>query len=220
MITTTKANAVGYWDQVWKDHGRRQAWHYPHPVVRRTEPLLRKNGVRIVLDLGAGIGRHSIYLSDLGYSVIALDGSYNGLAFIDAHARQRGISIYPLQSGIDHLSFQSGSIDAVLCWDTLYHGEPDEVVQRLLEIRRVLRPKGILQATMLSKENGLYGKGDRIAPHTYVLENTRDKAHAHFYCSRRELMELLKGYRLLDMGHVDYGSYTDAYHWLFVAQRQ
>jgi SAM-dependent methyltransferase len=220
LITQTKRGVVGYWDQIWQDHRRRQAWHHPHPVVRQTEPLFRKYGVHRILDLGAGVGRHSIFLSESGYSVIALDASTKGLTFIDTYARSRGRPIHPLQSGLDHLSFQSGSMDAVLCWDTLYHGIPEEVDQRLQEIGRILKPSGILQATMLSKDNGLYGKGDRIAPHTYVLGDNRDKAHPHFYCSRRELMELLKGYRILDIGHVDYGSYADAYHWLFLALKK
>jgi hypothetical protein len=83
----------------------------------------------------------------------------------------------------------------------------------------VLKSDGLLLATMLSKDNGMYGKGKRVAAHTYVSDGVSDKAHPHFYCDKTELKHLLAGYRLLKLEHEDYGSYPQAYHWLFVARK-
>jgi hypothetical protein len=65
----------------------------------------------------------------------------------------------------------------------------------------------------------LYGKGERIAANTYVSDGVSDKAHPHFYCDDVELKHLLAGYRILVLEHEDYGSYPQAYHWLFAARK-
>lgn len=192
---------------------------HPHPFICQNEVLLRQDGVGKILDLGAGIGRHSIYLAAKGYSVCALDGSTSGLRVVREQAHRHGLQIDILQSGLDHLPYKNHSVDAVVCWDTLYHGLPEDITGRLTEIRRVLRPNGLLLATMLSKDNGLYGKGECIAAHTYVSDGVSDKAHPHFYCDNAELKHLLAGYRILVLEHEDYGSYPQAYHWLLAARK-
>jgi SAM-dependent methyltransferase len=214
-----KRNTVGYWDQIWQDDTRRSGWMQPHPFICRNEILLRNEGVGRILDLGAGIGRHSIYLAARGYTVCALDGSASGLRVIREQARRHSLRIELLQSGLDHLPHQNQSVGAAICWDTLYHGLPGQIAGRIKEIGRVLKPGGLLLASMLSKNNGLYGKGERIAASTYVSDGVSDKAHPHFYSDDAELKHLLAGYRILVLEHEDYGSYPQAYHWLFAAHK-
>jgi SAM-dependent methyltransferase len=219
LTSSDKRNAVGYWDQIWQDGTRRSGWMQPHPFIRQNETLLRRDGVGTILDLGAGIGRHSIYLAARGYTVCALDGSASGLRVIREQARRRGLRIELQKSSLDHLPYKNQSMDATVCWDTLYHGLPEEITGRIKELGRVLKTGGLLLASMLSKDNGLYGKGERIAAHTYVSEGVGDKAHPHFYCDNAELKHLLADYRILVMDHKDYGSYPRAYHWLFAARK-
>jgi hypothetical protein len=51
----------------------------------------------------------------------------------------------------------------------VYHGLPANIARRFEEIKRVLKPGGLPLASMLSKANGMYHKGTRIAPHTSDL---------------------------------------------------
>ena len=110
------------------------------------------------------------------------------------------------------------SCDYVLAWNVIYHGDRDVVRQCLGEIRRVLKPGGIYQGTMLSKRNGRFGKGKEVAPNTFVIHDESDKAHPHFYCDAAELVGLFQGFELqslLDLPHQKPGSY----HWHLVADR-
>nr|WP_298689631.1 class I SAM-dependent methyltransferase [uncultured Dongia sp.] len=116
------------------------------------------------------------------------------------------------------LPLPDASCDYVLAWNVIYHGDRDVVRQCLDEIRRVLKPGGIYQGTMLSKRNGRYGKGEEVAPNTFVIHEESDKAHAHFYCNAAELVDLYQGFELqslIDRPHQKPGSY----HWHLVADR-
>jgi SAM-dependent methyltransferase len=219
-MSTEKRNAVGYWERIWQDGARRRNWLQPHPFICQNEMLLRRDGAGRILDLGAGIGRHSIYLAVKGYAVCALDGSASGLREIRKQARRHGLRIDFQQAGLDHLPYIDQAADAVVCWDTLYHGLPWDIAGRFKEIHRVMKPGGLLLATMLSKDNGLYRKGRRITAHTYVSDGVGDKAHPHFYCDNEQLIHLLAGYRILSLEHADYGTYPHAYHWLLVARKR
>ena len=97
------------------------------------------------------------------------------------------------------LPFADDAFDYLLSFNVIYHGDPNIVSRALAEIRRVLRPGGtwILQLTMLSKRNVNYGRGDEIAPDTFVDRTADDdKVHPHFYCNAGELMVLLQGFEL------------------------
>jgi SAM-dependent methyltransferase len=54
----------------------------PSPWVRRFAPLIRPNGR--VLDFAAGNGRHTIFLRQLGYAVVAVDRDIAALTLLPA----------------------------------------------------------------------------------------------------------------------------------------
>jgi hypothetical protein len=87
----------------------------------------------------------------------------------------------------------------------------------------VLKPGGSYQGTMLSKRNVKYGKGEEVAPNTFVDAaidpDDSDKIHPHFYCKAAELVELFAEFELLsliDQEHAKPGSW----HWHMVAERR
>jgi SAM-dependent methyltransferase len=220
LESVKEPTAVDYWDKVWRDHQRRLPWRKPHPYVKSTLPLLRQAGVQRILDLGAGFGRHALFFAGLGFQQVhALDGSAGGLTALRREAHQRNLRVHTYQGDLDDLPYQSGGMDYVLCWDTIYHGLPQDVARRIQEIRRVLKPNGIFQGTLLSKANSRYGQGMRVAPDTYVLPHDRDKGHPHYYCNEQEVIRQLAGFRLVSLDQVDYPAYSQAYHWLFVTQK-
>ena len=121
------------------------------------------------------------------------------------------------------LPFADGAFDYVLAFNVLYHGDPTIVHAAIAEIRRVLKPGGTFQGTMLSKRNAGYGLGTEIAPDTFVRDagddlDDSDKVHPHFYCNAMELVALYAGFELhslKDAVHRQPGSW----HWHLVAER-
>src|SRR5262249_55875250 len=71
--------------------------------------------------------------------------------------------------------------------------------RRLGEIWHVLRPGGLLQATVLSTRDANYGIGRAIAPDTFVIDRVERKGHPHCYCDAATLVALLTGFDLLTL---------------------
>ena len=67
------------WDVHWREAPDDNRWTRPEPQVVDILPLLRDRGVRRVLDLGSGLGRHSLLLAAEGYEVVGVDASPAGL---------------------------------------------------------------------------------------------------------------------------------------------
>ena len=139
-MATAFTTAIEAWDKRWSTAEGRAAWLDPDPDVRALLPELKARGARTALDLGCGVGRHSLFLVEHGLGVEAIDGSAAGLAVVRATARARSVSLGLRQGTADALPFDDGSFDFVLSWNVIYHGTLGDVGRRLAEIWRVLKP--------------------------------------------------------------------------------
>ena len=210
-----KETATAYleWDRRWKTEEGRNNWLDPEPEVIAVTRRLRNRGVSRVLDLGCGVGRHSILLASLGFSVVAFDASSNGIAF--ARSRAKADGIFFLIGLMSELPFGNCSFDYVLAWNVIYHGNRSIVGQSLREIRRILKPGGFFQGTMLSKTDHRYGRGRAIEPDTYISEG---EGHPHFFCNASGLAELFAEFDLIRL--VDCTNQaTETNHWHFLVKR-
>ena len=177
-----------------------------------------ERGARRALDLGCGVGRHALALAGIGFEVDALDGSESGLADLGRSASDLGLQVRTHHGLMTDLPFADGEFDYLLSFNVIYHGDPEIVARTLAEIRRVLRPGGTLQLTMLSKRNVNYGMGEEIAPNTFVDPGADDdKVHPHFYCNAGELVSLLQGFEIVSL--FDNEHKPGHWHWHAVAER-
>jgi 2-polyprenyl-3-methyl-5-hydroxy-6-metoxy-1,4-benzoquinol methylase len=96
------------------------------------------------LDIGCGIGQHSIRLKQRGYDVVAADYSLDRVQAVTAHLRDVGLADIPVgcEDLVDGLSYPSQSFDAILCWGVLMH--IPEIEPAMLELVRVLKPSSRL----------------------------------------------------------------------------
>jgi 2-polyprenyl-6-hydroxyphenyl methylase/3-demethylubiquinone-9 3-methyltransferase len=89
-----------------------------------------------VLDLGCGKGRFAQRLRDEGFDVVGLDLSAAMLAAAPPWPRVRGSA--------RRLPFREESFDGVIAIEMFEHLHPDSIGTVLAEVRRVLRPGGIV----------------------------------------------------------------------------
>ena len=98
-----------------------------------------------VLDIGCGIGAHSVRLAQHGFNVVAADFSPDRVAAAKSYVQAQGmgkqiqVQEEDLQTG---LSFPSQSFDGVLCWGVLMHIHQNE--RAMSELVRVTREKGTI----------------------------------------------------------------------------
>ena len=173
-----------------------------------------------MLDIGTGIGRHALFYARLGFEVFAADASATGLEEVKRSAESENLEIDVRLAPFTELPFEDASLDHVLAWNVLYHGDGQVVATALGECRRVLRPKGTFQLTMLSKRHRAFGIGREIRPDTFVDEASRgDKDHPHFYVDALGLSGMLEraGFEPLVLADVDQDTRA-GFHWEVLAE--
>ena len=218
MRAEETATAHRAWNEQWKSETGRRDWLKPESEVKEMAELLRNIGALTAMDLGCGIGRHSLFLASLGFSVFALDASDAGVDFARSVALTQMQPVHFLTGSITDLPCADESFDYLLAWNVIYHGNRDAVQKSLSEIRRVLRPGGIFQGTMLSKKNRFFGQGREIAADTFVFDGEVDKSHPHFYCNQAELADLFDPMELLRVNDREQER-PGSYHLHFVAMK-
>ena len=209
-----------YWDQWWGEAKHRARWSEPEPSVMSLAGRLKARGAVQVLDVGTGIGRHALAYARLGFEVFATDASAKGLDEVARSAKADGTDVDIRLAPFTDLPFETASMDHVLAWNVLYHGDGDVVARAFGECRRVLRQNGSVQLTMLSKRHRAFGIGREIRPDTFVDEASHgDKDHPHFYVDAAGLTASLDhaGFQVLSLADVDQDG-SGGFHWEAVAE--
>lgn len=111
------------------------------------ETLTRES---VVLELGAGGGRHTVRLTSLSDFVLAIDVSSVALSLLQRRTKFRG---RPVCADIESLPIADSSVDVVAAAGSLSYGEPAIVDA---EIRRVLKPGGSLVIVDSLNGNPIY----------------------------------------------------------------
>jgi len=206
------------WEERWASDAGRAGWLAPEPEVMQAVALLRQRAASRVLDLGCGVGRHTRLLAHAGFETHGADASPNGLSY--ARTQPFGERIQWIRADFATVPFAALAFDYVLAWNVIYHGDREIASRALAEIRRVLRPGGLLQFTMLSKRNSLYGQGRAVATDTYVADtDDEEKRHPHYYCDAEGLGGLMNGFEPLQLLDREQGK-PGSWHWVVLAERR
>ncbi|MFF6888934.1 class I SAM-dependent methyltransferase [Streptomyces sp. NPDC012421] len=120
-------------------------------------------GVREVLELGAGHGRDALYFAREGFTVQATDFSPVGLEQLREAARAQDIAgrvTTAVHDVREALPLPDASVDAVFAHMLLCMAlSTDEIRAAVGEIRRVLRPGGVLVYTVRHTGDAHHGAG-------------------------------------------------------------
>lgn len=200
-----------YWDDLWHSRGEPAAWSQPDAWVVAGLQSLHDHGVTTTLDVGCGVGRHTALLARQGFDSHGIDKGMAALARTREAAQDLRVSV--TVGDITALPYRSASFDFVLAFNVNYHADEDGLRQAVAEVRRVLRPGGLYQATMLSKRNREYGRGIEISANTFRQPDaTDDKVHPHLYTDAEDLLRLHEGFDLLSAVDAEQST-AGSFHW-------
>lgn len=108
--------------------------------ARNIMQLLNERGIKLMWEVGAGNGNVAIPLKNFGFTVIGIEPLISGTRSL----AKSGLMAY--QGTLSDLALPSSSIEAIGIFDVIEHLEdPSDV---LTEIRRVLKPGGVLIITV------------------------------------------------------------------------
>jgi 2-polyprenyl-3-methyl-5-hydroxy-6-metoxy-1,4-benzoquinol methylase len=106
-------------------------------ILQALGPLSQKN----ICDLGCGMGEAALYFASRGAKVSALDISDSMLQVLKAEASERGLTIDTRQGSAMATAFSDATFDIVYAANLLHHVDKEIT---LLEIKRILKPGGVL----------------------------------------------------------------------------
>lgn len=129
----------------WDSTMKRQSQIFTNLIAARLG-----DGKQKVLDCACGIGTQSIGLAAAGHDVVASDISPMAARRAAHEAARRGVALSPVIADMRGLPFDTGRFDVVVCVDNaLAHLLTDrDMSAAAAELRRVLRPGGLLVATI------------------------------------------------------------------------
>ncbi|MFL2836757.1 MAG: class I SAM-dependent methyltransferase [Alphaproteobacteria bacterium] len=102
------------WNNVWADERGRIDWMVPEPFITSKVSYLKDNGVKEILDLGSGIGRHSLELAKAGFKVSAIDASETGIAYLNEMITKYDLkNIDAFIGSFTNIPYDENSFDAI-----------------------------------------------------------------------------------------------------------
>ena len=166
--------------------------------------IFKGKNIKKIIELGAGLGRDTIFFAKNSISVEALDYSPQAIKIINRKAVENQLSNYISANLFDirkKLPFKSNSVQA--CFShMLYCMALSSYELRNLnnEILRILKPGGINIYTVRNTTDGDYKNGVYIGEELY--EN--DGFIVHFF-SKNKIKELSNGFDIIKIENFEEG---------------
>ena len=123
----------------------------------------------VLLDLGCGSGRDAADLKRRGYRVVGIDRT----AALLAYARRRASALSLIRADIRHLPVGPGTIDGIWAAASLMHLPKSAARQVLVAWHRLVRPDGLLAATVTHGVESIVRTG--WAPGRYFARWTKEE---------------------------------------------
>ncbi len=178
----------------------------PSFPAKKAIELFKEHKIKKIIELGAGLGRDTIFFAKNSIHVEALDYSSSAIKIINEKTEKQNLSNYISTKVFDirkKLPFKDNSVDA--CFShMLYCMALTNIELESLnnEICRVLKPNGINIYTVRHTNDGDYRKGIHRGEDLY--EN--DGFIIHFF-SKDKVNSLLKGFQNLEIENFEEGNF-------------
>ncbi len=189
------------WEKLWRNPAVVARWSEMPPlpeVVRMADWLTVEDGGR-VLDIGCGLGRHTVYLAARGLNVIATDNAPSAIDACRSNLAEAGLDAEVVQVEMTDYPFCDAQFQAVVASHVIHHTDVATLRAILEDIDRVLAPGGYFIWATPCPKHFECGRGNEIEPGTWVASEGREAGLPHHYCTEDELRDLLAGYDILSL---------------------
>ena len=174
--------------------------------AKKSLKLFQNQNISKIIELGAGLGRDTIYFAKNSIHVVALDYSQSGIEAINQKAKKNSLSNFITTNFFDvrkKLPFEDNSVEA--CYSHMLYCmalTTSELENLNNEIYRVLKPNGINIYTVRHTKDGDYKNGIHRGEDLYE----KDGFIVHFF-SEKKVKSLLKGFKNISIDLFEEGSF-------------
>jgi len=199
-MTVSKA-----WD--WKDE-KNQIWFNPSEECYFLSARWKKQGYAKLLDLGCGLGRHSIFFSQQGFNVSAFDLSKDGADHLKKWAEKENLKIDIQIADMLSLPYPDDTFDCLFAYHVIFHTDTIGMLKIIREIKRVTKPQGEIYVTLGSKESLSFRQADypKIDENTILkTDDGPEKDIPHFYVNLDDIIRIFndENIELISIRHTD-----------------
>lgn len=158
-----------------------------------------------LLDLGCGIGRHSILFGMNDFDVFCFDISKDGLEKTRKWGLKLGLEFDYQEGDMLNLPYSDNSFDNIMCYNVISHTDTIGVKKIISEIKRVLKDDGECFLTLCSKETWGYKQDwPEVDQNTKLrMEEGPEYKVPHFYADYNLIKELFKDFEIISLRHVE-----------------
>ncbi len=184
---------------------QRESWMKPSEESFYYAEKWRAEGRKRMLDLGCGLGRHSILFDSKGFTVTAIDLSEYGVNHLREWQKKNGTDFRTVVGDMTELPFADNAFDCIYSYHVLSHTDSEGIKRIISEIHRVLRPGGEIYFDLCSKNAWHFRQciGDRLDENTIRFVGGPEDGIPHFFADEEIMRSLLKDFRLNVLRHVD-----------------
>ena len=178
----------------------------PSIAAKKSLELFRDKKIKKIIELGAGLGRDTIFFAKNLLKVEALDYSHTGVKIINNKVKKNNLVDFVSTKVFDvrkKLPYNNNSIEGCFSHMLYCMALSTLELQNLnKEIFRILKPGGINIYTVRHTEDGDYKNGIHIGEDLY--EN--DGFIVHFF-SKEKVKLLTQGFDILEIEKFEEGSF-------------
>ena len=178
----------------------------PSIPAKKALNFFKEKKINNIIELGAGLGRDSIFFAKNNIKIQALDYSSSGIKIINHKIKKSNLSNYISTKLFDvreKLPFKDNSIDA--CYSHMLYCMAltiDDLQKLNNEIHRILKPNGLNIYTVRHTNDGDYKNGKHIGEDLY--ENDGFIVH---YFSEEKVNSLLNGFKNIALEKFEEGTF-------------
>ncbi|HOX10553.1 MAG TPA: class I SAM-dependent methyltransferase [Candidatus Moranbacteria bacterium] len=200
------------WDKAFKERGK--IFLEPQENMLEMIKCFKKNGVRKILDLGSGTGRHIIQLAQEGFDVYGIDISEEGIKITRKWLKGEKLKAdLKIGSMYARLPYKDNFFDAIISIQSFHHERIRNIRKGILEIKRILKPNGFIFMTFRKRKFGKvypngtivekYGKQKSrykvIEARTYVPIEGEEKGLPHYLFNRQLIKKEFNNFKISEI---------------------
>ena len=206
------------WDSVFRKEGK--VFISPQEDMTKTIKLFKKFNVKRVLDLGCGSGRHLVYLAKHGFDVYGFDIAKHGIKIAREWLKKEKFkSSLKVGDIYGKLPYGDNFFDAIISVQSVHHGKIEWIRKCIKEMKRILKPDGLVFITVRKHVAKKYLPKDKIygikyiAPRTYIILGGQEKGMPHYRFNKKILRKEFNEFKIRDMW-ID----SKSHHYCLLAQ--
>jgi len=207
------------WNKIFGNEGK--VFTEPQPDIPKISKLFKKQGVKKILDLGCGTGRHLVFFAKKGFDVYGIDIAKQGIEISRRWLKKEGLKANLKISDVyKKLPYQDSFFDAIISIRVVNHGKIEDIRKLIKEMERILKPKGLIFVTTIKSEKSKKGrwKYKQVAPRTIIPLSGPEKGLPHYYFNKAIIKKEFKNFKIDKIWLDSKDSHASSRHYAFIGE--